>query len=395
MTQRKKRVLLAEDESALRRLLEYNLRKSGLDLLVAINGRDAIKMGVEGLDCALVDLKMPHVDGMEVLEHFREHLPEVPIIIMSAVGQLQDAVLAIKKGALNYVAKPFDIEELVALVHSAANMGQAMQTARQIRNSINLPMIDSSHVVESQASRNLLETVREVAFLDFPVLLTGERGVGKRFLARAIHLASKRAGGPFIMTSCPSLPSELLESEVFGHERGTFTDAPEQRPGRIELAEGGTLFLDEIGDLPPLLQPKLLHLLHENQFMRLGGSSPIDANVRVIASTTCDLQQRVDNQEFSEELFLEFNAFPVHIPPLRERPEDLPPLCRQILDRICKPRKQQNLELGEDALALLAGHSWPGNVRELENVLERASMLCEGDVIEARHLVPGIRRTLE
>ena len=392
MSRQCKRILVADDEETIRRLLDYNLRKFGFEPLLAANGREAIGLAQGELACALVDLKMPEVDGMGVLSHFRQHLPDVPVVIMSAVGQVKDAVGAMKAGALEYVTKPFDLDEVIALMVSASRMGGALQENRQLRESVARPAPDTGFAGDSPIAKQLLETVARVAPLDSTVLLTGESGVGKGLLARMIHRASKRADGPFITTSCPALPRELLESEMFGHEKGAFTGALQRRTGRIELAEGGTLFLDEIGDLPLLLQPKLLNVLQDRLFTRLGGSQTIEADIRLIAATNVDLPEKVAAKEFREDLYYRLNVIPIHIPPLRERLTDLPGMCHQVLGRIAVARANDPLELSPGALEILQRYSWPGNVRELENVLERASAFCDGPVLEERHLPPELNR---
>lgn len=389
-----KRILVADDEETIRRLLDYNLRKVGFEPVLATNGREAIELAQGEFACALVDLKMPEVDGMGVLKHFKQHLPDVPVVIMSAVGQVKDAVAAMKAGALEYVTKPFDLDEVLALMVSASRMGRALQENRQLRETVARPAPDSEFAGDSPVAKQLLETIARVAPLDSTVLITGESGVGKGLLARMIHRASKRADGPFITTSCPALPRELLESEMFGHERGAFTGAQQRRIGRIEMAEGGTLFLDEIGDLPLLLQPKLLNVLQDRQFTRLGGSEAIDADIRLIAATNADLKDKVAAKEFREDLFYRLNVIPIQIPALRERLMDLPVLCRQILGRIGQARESEPLQISDGALALLARYSWPGNVRELENILERASAFCEGSALEEKHFPPELGRIL-
>jgi DNA-binding NtrC family response regulator len=387
-----RRILVADDEESIRRLLDYNLRKCGLNPVLAIHGREAIALAEGDFACALVDLKMPEIDGMGVLNHFKQHWPDVPVVVMSAVGQIKEAVAAMKAGALEYVSKPFDLDEVVALVLSATRMGRALQENRQLKEAVARPVPDSEFVGQSAAVQQLLETVRRVAQLDSTVLITGESGVGKGVLARMIHRSSGRADGPFVTTSCPALPRELLESEMFGHERGAFTGALQRRIGRFEMAEGGTLFLDEIGDLPLLLQPKLLNVLQDRQYTRVGGAELIEADVRLVAATNIDLQEKVSAKEFREDLYYRLNVIPIQIPPLRERREDLPVLCQQILGRIARARRNEPIELSPRALELVSSYSWPGNVRELENMLERASAFCDGKILEERHL-PGLLKS--
>jgi len=390
MNDNSRTVLVADDEETIRRLLEYNLRKSGFVPVLAANGAEAIARASDDLACALVDLRMPEADGMEVLAHLKKHHPDVPVLMISAAGQIRDAVMAMKMGAMEYVAKPFDLEEVMALVQSAVRLGQALQENRQWRDGAAGPTNEAGFLGVSETACRLREDLARIARLDVTVLLTGESGVGKGVVARLIHKASARSAQPFVTVSCPALPRELLESEMFGHERGAFTGAQQRRIGRIEMAAGGTLFLDEIGDLPLLLQPKLLNVIQDRQFQRLGGSRILEANVRLIAATNVDLEEKVAAREFREDLYYRLNVIPFRIPPLRERLEDLPELTRGILDRIAATRGSGRVQITDAALARLARHRWPGNVRELENVLERASAFCADGTIGEGDLSPGL-----
>ena len=392
MSKSAKRILVADDEETIRRLLEYNLQKHGFQPVLATNGREAIALASDDFACALVDLKMPELDGLAVLEHLRSDHPDVPVIIISAVGQVKDAVTAMKRGALEYVTKPFDLDELLALVASAARMGRALQENRQLRAAVTHPAPETGFVGTSAVARELLATVARIAPLDATVLITGESGVGKGLLARMIHRASRRADAAFVTVSCPALPRELLESELFGHERGAFTGANQRRIGRVEMAEGGTLFLDEIGDLPLLLQPKLLNVIQDRQYQRLGGSEQLSADVRLITATNVDLAEKMALKEFREDLFYRLNVIPIHIPPLRERRDDLPALCRRVLGGIAHERGTEPFTLSAGASEAVSRYSWPGNVRELENALERASAFCSGHVIQPDNLPAEILR---
>ncbi|MBL9134322.1 MAG: sigma-54-dependent Fis family transcriptional regulator [Verrucomicrobiales bacterium] len=386
MNQSSRKVLVADDEETIRKLLEYNLRKNGFEPLLACNGREAIALATEDLACALIDLKMPDVDGMGVLAHFRKHQIDVPLVMISAVGQVRDAVMALKMGAFEYVTKPFELDELLAIVQSASRLGVALRENRQWQEAMTGTAPEPLFAGRSAAAQRLLEDISRIANLDVTVLLTGESGVGKGLVARLIHRQSRRATRPFVTVSCPALPRELLESEMFGHEKGAFTGALQRRMGRIEMAEGGTLFLDEIGDLPLLLQPKLLNVLQDRQYQRLGGSDLLAADIRLIAATNVDLEEKVAAREFREDLYYRLNVIPIPIPPLRDRLEDLPDLSRLILDRIAAARGCGAIEIADAALDRLRQHRWPGNVRELENTLERASAFCARNRIEAHDL---------
>lgn len=387
-----KRVLVADDEESIRRLIDYNLKKHGFSPVLACDGREAVEMASDDLACALVDLKMPELDGLGVLEHLKKAHPDVPVIIISAVGQVKDAVEAMKRGALEYVTKPFDLDELLALVASAARMGRALQENRQLRAAVTQPAPETGFAGTSVAARELLATVARIAPLDSTVLITGESGVGKGLLARMIHRASRRAAEPFVTVSCPALMRELLESELFGHEKGAFTGAHQRRIGRIEMAEGGTLFLDEIGDLPLLLQPKLLNVIQDREFQRLGGSEQLTADVRLIAATNVDLAEKIALKEFREDLFYRLNVIPIYIPPLRDRRDDLPALCQQVLAGIAHERGTEAFSMSAGASEAVHRYAWPGNVRELENALERASAFCTGNLIQPEHLPAEILR---
>jgi len=381
MTNRAKRILVADDDETIRRLLEYNLQKQGYEPVLAANGREAIALASDDMACALVDLKMPEVDGMAVLEHMKCSHPDTPVLMISALGQVKNAVAAMKQGALEYLTKPFDVDELLAQVASAVRMGRALQENRQFRESMTRLAPDRIFAGDSPVVRTLLDTVARIGPLNATVLLTGETGVGKGLIARMIHRASHRTEGPFVTVSCPAMPRELLESELFGHERGAFTGAHQRRIGRIEMAKGGTLFLDEVGDLPLLLQPKLLNMIQDRQFQRVGGSEILSADVRLIAATNADLHERIALKEFREDLYYRLNVIPIQIPPLRERRSDLLPLCAQILQSIAEYRQSEPFTMNADANVVVQTYPWPGNVRELENMLERASAFCTDHVI--------------
>lgn len=387
------RILVADDDDGIRKLLDYNFRRVGFDPLLASDGAAAMRLVDDDLACALIDLKMPEVDGMQVLAFLKEQHPELPVIMISALGQTKDAVAAIKQGALEYVTKPFDLEELIELTRQAAVMGKALHEGKLLRDAVARPPSPAGFVGSSAGTHELLRTIEKIAPLDSTILITGESGVGKGLLARIIHQASWRTAGPFITVSCPALPRELIESEMFGHERGAFTGAHQRRIGRIEMATRGTLFLDEVGDLPLALQPKLLNVLQDRQYQRLGGQQVMEADIRLIAATNLDLKEKVASREFREDLFYRLNVIPLHVPPLRERIEDLDDLTGAILRRIARMRGTPPFTLKPDAVATLGMYSWPGNVRELENVLERSSALASGREIGRDDLPVEIRES--
>ena len=387
------RILVADDDESIRRLLEYSLRSAGYDPVVARHGGEAIALSGREFACALIDLKMPEADGLTVLRQLKAQHPDLPVIIISAVGQIREAVSAVKQGAFEFIAKPFELEELLAVVSSALQLGRALRENRELREAVSVPAPDESFVGISPAAERLRQTVRTIGPRDSTVLLTGESGVGKSLLARMIHRASLRAGKPFVTTSCPALPSELLESEMFGHERGAFTGAVNRRIGRFEMASGGTLFLDEIAELPLALQAKLLNVLHDRQFHRVGGSEQQTADIRLVAATNADLAEKVDRKEFRADLYYRINVIPLVIPPLRERIEDLPLLAEQVLAKGAAAEGREPLRLSPGALDAMSHYSWPGNIRELQNVLERASAFCGGSQIRPEDLPEEINRT--
>jgi DNA-binding NtrC family response regulator len=386
MTSNLRRVLVADDDETIRQILDYHLKKAGYELALATNGREAIQLAGDDFACALVDLNMPEAGGLAVLEHFKRNHPDVPVIIISSDSEVKEAVGAMKLGALDYLTKPLVLDVLLALVAQAVRMGKALHESRQWRQAITLALPDFSFTGDSPIVRELLKSIEKVAPLDSTVLITGESGAGKGLLARMIHKASPRQEGPFVTVSCPALPRELIEAEMFGHEKGAFTGAHQRRIGRIEMAEGGTLFLDEIGDLPLLLQPKLLNVLQDLKFQRIGGVQQLAADVRIIAATNVDLQEKIALKEFREDLYYRLNVLPIHVPPLRERVGDLPALEFRILNRIAQARRSEAYEISEEAQTLMRRYPWPGNVRQLENVLERASAFCTGKMIQADDL---------
>jgi DNA-binding NtrC family response regulator len=387
------RVLVADDDAPIRNLLGYNLRTAGFETQLASSGTEAIALASDDLAVALIDLRMPGADGMEVLHHFRERHPQVPVVMISAHAHVRDALAAVRAGAFEYLNKPFVIDELIAVTMAASRYGAALRENRRLREAHGSggsgePVFAGS----SAAARQLKEAVSRVAVLDATVLVTGESGSGKGLLARMIHRSSSRSKEPMISLSCSAIPRNLFESELFGHEKGAFEGAQERRIGRVELAEGGTLLLDEVGDLPLIFQPQLLDFLQERRFQRVGGISPLQANVRVIASTNVDLRERVSLKEFREDLFYRLNVIPIHVPPLRNRTEDIPELSGLILNRIALSRRSEPARLSDAVLEALKSYSWPGNIRELENVLERAVAYCDDGQVALKDLPVDLLR---
>ena len=387
----RKDILIADDEKPILRLLDYNLGKRGYNVITASDGKEALEAVTDDLKCALIDLKMPELDGIELLTLIKKTNPDLPVIVMSAVGQVKDAVLAMKKGAFEYVTKPFDLDELFLLTETAVRYGEALSENRGFRGMGSSPVHPQELVGNSAVMQKLREQCQAVASLDSTVLINGESGVGQGVLARAIHQASKRNAETFLTVSCPALPTELLESELFGHEKGAFTGAHQRRVGRFELVGEGTLFLDEIGDLPLSLQAKLLNVLQDREFTRVGGTKLIKTRFRLIAATNVDVQEKIQQKEFREDLYYRLNVINMLVPPLRARLEDLPMLVTHILSRISQARNIPGLGMADETMAILAGYSWPGNVRELENIIERASAFCRNSQILPEDLPPELK----
>ena len=383
------RVLVADDDAPIRSLIEYHVRQAGFETVSARDGNEAIEMASDDLALALVDLRMPGADGMAVLTWFQERFPDMPVVMVSAHAEIRDALAAVRAGAFEYVRKPFEIDELLAVVTAAERHGASLRENRRLRESHSAGASGSLALTGSSAAvRQLRDSIQRVAGLRSTVLVTGESGSGKGLVARMIHAAGPWSRQPMIQFGCPGIPRELVEAELFGNEKGT----GERRIGRIELAEGGTLLLDEVGDLPLTLQPRLLDLLQDRRYLRLGGTSPVTANVRVVATTHVHLREKVTAHEFREDLYYRLNVLPIHVPPLRSRAEDLPELCNVVLGRIAGDRKTGPYRVSEVVLGALRSYPWPGNVRELENVLERAAAFCEGGDIGLKDLPPEILR---
>ena len=390
MTATTSRILVVEDDQEMRSLLSEDLREAGHDVLAAASGGEALELlGATEVDVVVTDQMMPGMKGSQLLEELRLREPELPVVIITAFGSIESAVLAIKAGAYHYVAKPFAMAELRATVASALH-------ERRLRRELSAGRLapaagDSRIVAESRAMRRVLDLVARAAAADTPVLLRGESGTGKEVLARALHAHSARGSGRFIAVNCSAIPDHLLESHLFGHRRGAYTDAKEERLGLFQEARGGTVLLDEIGDMPPLLQSKLLRVLQEKEVHPLGAPLPVPVDVRVVAATHRDLEALIARGQFRQDLYYRLNVIAIHIPPLRERPEDLLPLAARFLEQHGARLGRPNCTLSSDALARFCGYAWPGNVRELENVIERALVLGRDTLIGVSDLPPDLR----
>ncbi len=379
-------ILIIEDEAKMRRLLELNLGDDGFKTLSAGDAETGLKMlASEPVHLVLTDLKLPGISGLEFLETAKQANPALPIVVMTAFGSVETAVEAMKAGASDYVLKPFSLAEMRMVVHKELDNSRLREENRSLREALGQKYSHPNIVAISPKMQEVLATVERVAPTNSTVLLGGESGVGKDLIARAIHEKSRRASGPFIKINSTAIPENLLESELFGYEKGAFTGAATSKPGKFELADKGTLFLDEIGDVPPAIQVKLLRVLQEREFERLGGTRTIKVDVRLIAATNRDLRAALEDGTFREDLYYRLNVVPIDIPPLREHKEDIPGLANLFLARFAKDsgREEKITGISPAAMQLLVGHYWPGNVRELQNVIERACALTSGDQLEA------------
>ena len=380
------RVLVVDDEEGIRAFIGEVLEGEGHEVVLAADGRVALAALARGsFHLMITDLRMPHVDGMTLLERARSERPEMEVVVLTAHGTVEGAVQAMKLGAFDYLQKPLQSPNELRLV-----VARALER-RALIDRVDLAAHDGTSALGhlTFGDPTMVELVRQaekVARTDATVLITGESGTGKEVLARAIHAASRRAKGPFVAVNCATLSDTLLESELFGHEKGSFTGASQRRRGKVELADGGTFFLDEIGEMTPNLQAKLLRVLQEKTFERVGGNQVLTADLRWIAATHRDLARAMGEGSFREDLFHRLAVFPLRLPPLRDRKVDLVPLADELMTRVARGLGRPGLVLRDDARQALATHDWPGNVRELVNTLERAAILAEGDAIGAADL---------
>jgi two-component system response regulator AtoC len=386
------KALVVDDEHKMRRVLQILLERMHVGSVAAGNAADALAaFEREQIDVVLTDLRMPGPSGLDLLTRLRELDPEVPVIVLTAFGTIETAVAAMKRGAFDYVLKPFDVESVEIVVRKALDLRRYRTDNRFLREQAEPPESFENLVGPSPGMQAVYELVRRVAPTRSSVLITGETGTGKELIARAIHNLSPRRERLFVPLNCAAIPSELLESELFGHTRGAFTGAERDRVGKFEQADGGSLFLDEIGDMAYPLQAKLLRVVQEGVVERIGSNKRIAVDVRVISSTHRDLAAAIREGRFREDLFYRLNVLQVDLPPLRERREDIVPIARHFLGVFARDLGKPSLVLGPEAQRLLEQYEWPGNVRELQNVVERAAVLSDGGVLDAsafRHLLP-------
>ena len=376
-------ILIVEDEAKMSRLLELNLADEGYTTLAAPDAETGLKLlRQEKVDLVLTDLKLPHMDGLEFLQNAKRSNAHLPVILMTAYGTVETAINAMKAGASDYVLKPFSMEEIKLLIGKELDVRRLREENRDLREALGERYRFENIVAKSAKLQEVLALVERVAPTNSTVLLGGESGVGKDMIARAIHQHSRRASGPFIKINCTAIPENLLESELFGYERGAFTGAVTSKPGKFELADKGTILLDEIGDVPGAIQVKLLRVLQEREFERLGGTKTLKVDVRVLAATNQDLRAALEQGTFREDLYYRLNVVPISIPPLREHKEDIPYLADHFLARFARESAKPIKGITPAAMRMLMDFHWPGNIRELENIIERAVALSTGTMLD-------------
>jgi DNA-binding NtrC family response regulator len=382
-------ILIVEDDAAVGKVLAMMLAQAGFDAHHVASAEAGLAvLETRPFDVVLSDIRMPGMNGMELLAELGVRFPELPVILLTAHGSVPMAVEAMKAGAVDFLLKPFEKEEILFVVGKALARSQRSREAAPT-----IGLVGSELVGGSRAMSDVLATIRKVAPGTATVLIRGETGTGKELVARALHDNSPRKDGPFVRVHCAALPEALLESELFGHEKGAFTGATTRKPGRVELAHKGTIFLDEIGDITPAVQVKLLRVIQERELERVGGTQTIKVDVRFLAATHRDLEAMVEAKEFREDLFYRLNVVPLRVPPLRERADDVDALARHFCQRFGAANGKPAIRLEAAALAALRGHAWPGNVRQLQNLMERLVVLAEGSTIQesdvARELAPS------
>ncbi|MCD6521309.1 sigma-54-dependent Fis family transcriptional regulator [Candidatus Calescamantes bacterium] len=377
-----KKVLIVEDEERMRELLTDHLTSWGYEVTGVSDGETALKKLKEHhFPIAIIDLRLPGMDGLKLLEKIKEIDPSTESIVITAYATVESAINALKKGARDYLTKPFKMEELRVVIEKAMEEKLREEENRYLKDHHREKVTFTDLVYRSRKMKEVVEKIKKVLKSEVTVLVTGESGTGKELVARIIHYESPRKEKPFVVVNCAALPETLLESELFGHEKGAFTGANTRKIGKFEFADGGSVFLDEIGEMPLPLQAKLLRFLQYKEFQRVGGNETIRVDVRIIAATNKDLKEEVKKGNFREDLYYRLDVFPIHLPSLRERKEDIPLLCENYL-----ARRYPHKKISPEAMDLLLNYSWPGNVRELENVLERACLLSEGETILPSHI---------
>ncbi len=390
-------ILIVDDEKNYLTILSAVLDDEGFEVLTALSGQEALEIQkTSDLDLVLTDMKMPEMDGIELLENIKALDPDLPVVVMTAHGTVDKAVEAMQKGAYTYILKPFDNERLTIYVKKAIAVYQVIKENRRLREAVESQYRFGNIIGKSKAIHDVFETIQKVAPANATVLIEGESGTGKELVAKSIHFNSSRRNKPFVAVNCSALAESLLESELFGHEKGAFTGAVAMKKGRFELADGGTLFLDEIGELSQSLQVKLLRVLQERAFERVGGMRSLTVDIRILAATNKNLKDEMIKGGFREDLFYRLNVVHLHLPSLKQRQEDIRLLVNHFIKKYSSERKSDIPVTGVDQEVdrLFYDYSWPGNVRELENVIERVMILCPGDTVNVSDLPKGFKNSV-
>ena len=383
-----KRILILDDEEMIRDLLRETFQKKGYSVETTMNGKETLKkIDEEGFDLLVTDLRLPDISGMEILTRVKKKHPELGIIMITAYGSIKNAVKAMKKGAFDYITKPFSLDEMEIVVNKYFEYKDLVNENQYLRSELDKKFCFENIIGTSQPMQRVFESVRMVAKSKATVLVQGTSGTGKELVARAIHYNSKRKLGPFITTNCAALPEGIIESELFGHEKGAFTGAYRTNKGRFELAHSGTLLLDEVSEMHLGLQAKLLRVLQEREIERVGGGKPISVDVRIVATTNRNLLKEVDEGHFREDLFYRLNVVPIYLPPISERREDIPLLVQHFVKKYAKENEIPIRGVSEKAIKMMGNREWPGNVREIENCVERAVVMCapDAEVLDLNH----------
>jgi DNA-binding NtrC family response regulator len=381
-------VLLVEDKESMVEMLKETLETEGYRVISAKDGAEGIRnIKEERVDLVLTDLKLPKKDGLDVLKASKEENHLIPVIVMTAYGSIEIAVTAMKNGAFDFITKPFDTDHLLMLIKRALETQRVLTENILIKEEFISKFGFPRIIGKSEKVLNVAQMVQKVASTKTTVLLLGESGTGKELFARALHNLSNRQQYPFVPINCAAIPRDLLESELFGHERGSFTGADIKKFGKFELADKGTIFLDEVGDMDLIMQSKLLRAIEEGEIERIGAAKTIKVDVRIVAASNKDLEKAVEDKKFREDLYYRLNVFPIKIPPLRERKEDIPLLVEYFLNKYCQEIKTPVKSISKEALDMLMSYYWKGNIRELENAIERAVILCDGNLINPEHFV--------
>ncbi|HNU69541.1 MAG TPA: sigma-54 dependent transcriptional regulator [Myxococcota bacterium] len=386
------KVLVIDDEPGLLQMLQVVLGRAGYAVTTVTSAVEGLQLLERNrFDLCLCDLRMPGMDGMGFLNVLKSQGVALTVIVMSAYGSGDDAIAAMKAGAYDYINKPFQSDEILLTLRKAVEREQLKRENIELRSKVSRQAGVPSVIARSESMKRVVAVAARIAVFKSTVLITGESGTGKEVIARLIHEASDRSRKPFIAVNCGAIPEGLMESEFFGHVKGAFTDAIGNRRGLIESAGGGTLFLDEVGELPPILQVKMLRFLQESEVRKVGDTKPVKVDVRVVAATSRDLEQEIAKGRFREDLFYRLNVVPIKIPPLRTRLEDIPPLADHFLQRMKERTSCSADSFAPDAMRALMNHQWPGNVRELENIVERVAVMCDSQVVTAADLPDSVR----